>query len=47
MPDVEYFSTELLAGIRKEREAGKLPPNIALGMEVLYNNYKTAVTKYA
>ncbi|KAG6636253.1 hypothetical protein I3843_11G097500 [Carya illinoinensis] len=34
---------ELLAGIRKEREAGKLPPDIALGMEVLYHNYKTAV----
>ncbi|CAK7356061.1 unnamed protein product [Dovyalis caffra] len=34
---------ELLSGIRKEAEAGKLPSNVAAGMEELYQNYKTAV----
>ncbi|GLT80604.1 hypothetical protein SLA2020_520350 [Shorea laevis] len=34
---------ELLNGIRKEVEAGRLPPNIAAGMEVLYQNYRNAV----
>lgn len=34
---------ELLSGIRKESEAGKLPSNIAAGMKELYQNYKTAV----
>ncbi|XP_059440786.1 glycerol-3-phosphate acyltransferase ATS12, chloroplastic [Corylus avellana] len=34
---------ELLAGIRKEREEGRLPSNVASGMEVLYHNYKKAV----
>lgn len=36
---------ELLAGIRKEVEAGSLPPNVAAGMEEVYNNYKKAVIK--
>ncbi|XP_024030498.1 glycerol-3-phosphate acyltransferase, chloroplastic isoform X2 [Morus notabilis] len=34
---------ELLAGIRKEKEAGRLPPNVASGMEELYHNYKNAI----
>ncbi|GMN30417.1 hypothetical protein TIFTF001_002783 [Ficus carica] len=34
---------ELLSGIRKEKEAGRLPPNIAYGMEELYHNYKKAI----
>lgn len=34
---------ELLSGIRKESEAGKLPSNVAAGMKDLYQNYKTAV----
>ncbi|KAK7307334.1 hypothetical protein VNO77_40296 [Canavalia gladiata] len=34
---------ELLSGIRKEAEAGSLPPNVAAGMEEVYNNYKNAV----
>nr|QNN94188.1 glycerol-3-phosphate acyltransferase [Ammopiptanthus nanus] len=34
---------ELLSGIRKEVEAGSLPPNVAAGMEEVYNNYKNAV----
>ncbi|RZC27949.1 Glycerol-3-phosphate acyltransferase, chloroplastic isoform C [Glycine soja] len=34
---------ELLAGIRKEVEAGSLPANVAAGMEEVYNNYKSAV----
>ncbi|XP_042952403.1 glycerol-3-phosphate acyltransferase ATS12, chloroplastic-like isoform X2 [Carya illinoinensis] len=34
---------ELLAGIKKEREAGRLPSNVAMGMEILYRNYKKAV----
>lgn len=34
---------ELLSGIRKESEAGKLPSNVAAGMKELYQNYKTAV----
>ncbi|KAL0753726.1 hypothetical protein Bca101_091394 [Brassica carinata] len=33
----------LIAGIRKEKEAGTLPPNVASGMEELYWNYKNAV----
>ncbi|XP_010538386.1 PREDICTED: glycerol-3-phosphate acyltransferase, chloroplastic-like [Tarenaya hassleriana] len=34
---------DLLSGIRKETEAGRLPPNVASGMEELYWNYKNAV----
>ncbi|TKY70062.1 Glycerol-3-phosphate acyltransferase [Spatholobus suberectus] len=34
---------ELLSGIRKEADAGSLPPNVAAGMEELYRNYKNAV----
>eukprot|EP00262_Sarcandra_glabra_P000876 TRINITY_DN1091_c0_g1_i1.p1 TRINITY_DN1091_c0_g1~~TRINITY_DN1091_c0_g1_i1.p1 ORF type:complete len:454 (-),score=86.48 TRINITY_DN1091_c0_g1_i1:389-1750(-) len=34
---------ELLSGIRKEGEAGKLPPNIAAVLEELFQNYRTAV----
>ncbi|XVE65346.1 hypothetical protein DITRI_Ditri07aG0173400 [Diplodiscus trichospermus] len=49
--EVEYSRTflearseqELLSGIRKEVEAGKLPPNVAAGMEELYQNYRNAV----
>ncbi|CBI33823.3 hypothetical protein VitviT2T_002512 [Vitis vinifera] len=33
----------LLAGIREETEAGRLPPNVASGMEELYQNYRNAV----
>ncbi|KAF2587770.1 hypothetical protein F2Q70_00038939 [Brassica cretica] len=33
---------DLIAGIRKEKEAGTLPPNVASGMEELYWNYKNA-----
>lgn len=50
-PEVEHSRTflearseqELLSGIRKEVEAGKLPPNVAAGMEVFYQNYRNAV----
>ena len=38
-----FFFADLIAGIRKEKEAGTLPPNVASGMEELYWNYKTAV----
>ncbi|KAE8702840.1 Glycerol-3-phosphate acyltransferase [Hibiscus syriacus] len=34
---------ELLSGIRKEVEAGRLPPNAAAGMEEVYQNYRNAV----
>ncbi|KAL0716361.1 hypothetical protein Bca4012_065683 [Brassica carinata] len=34
---------DLISGIRKEQEAGTLPPNVASGMEELYWNYKNAV----
>ncbi|KAK7309651.1 hypothetical protein RJT34_06553 [Clitoria ternatea] len=34
---------ELLAGIKKEAQAGSLPPNVAAGMEEVYSNYKRAV----
>ncbi|XVF13682.1 hypothetical protein REPUB_Repub08aG0228900 [Reevesia pubescens] len=50
-PEVEHSRTflearsekELLSGIRKEVEAGRLPPNVAAGMEELYQNYRNAV----
>ncbi|WCJ29102.1 Glycerol-3-phosphate acyltransferase chloroplastic [Euphorbia peplus] len=34
---------ELLYGIKKEVEAGRLPLNVAVGMEELYQNYRNAV----
>ncbi|XP_050232657.1 glycerol-3-phosphate acyltransferase, chloroplastic isoform X1 [Mercurialis annua] len=34
---------ELLTGIREEAEAGRLPLNVAAGMEVLLQNYRNAV----
>ncbi|KGN60352.1 hypothetical protein Csa_001172 [Cucumis sativus] len=34
---------ELLSCIRRETEAGKLPSNVAAGMEELYQNYRNAV----
>ncbi|CAN6883919.1 unnamed protein product, partial [Brassica oleracea] len=34
---------DLISGINKEKEAGRLPPNVASGMEELYWNYKNAV----
>lgn len=34
---------ELISGIQKEKEAGKLPSHVARGMEELYHNYKDAV----
>lgn len=37
--------SDLLNGIKKETEAGRLPPNVASGMEELYWNYKNAVNE--
>ncbi|CAL1376129.1 unnamed protein product [Linum trigynum] len=34
---------DILSGIRKEADAGRLPSTVAEGMEELYQNYKTAV----
>ncbi|KAG5384859.1 hypothetical protein IGI04_036329 [Brassica rapa subsp. trilocularis] len=34
---------DLISGLRKEIEAGRLPPNVASGMEELFCNYKNAV----
>ncbi|XP_058085693.1 glycerol-3-phosphate acyltransferase ATS12, chloroplastic-like [Magnolia sinica] len=34
---------ELLSGIRKEMESGRLPSTIAAGMEEVYRNYRNAV----
>ncbi|KAG5524275.1 hypothetical protein RHGRI_031071 [Rhododendron griersonianum] len=34
---------DLLFGIKKEAEAGRLPSNVAQGMEELYRNYRNAV----
>lgn len=36
---------DLLSGIGREVEAGRLPSNLASGMEELYHNYKNAVFK--
>ncbi|KAF8380748.1 hypothetical protein HHK36_028238 [Tetracentron sinense] len=36
---------ELLLGIRKETEAGRLPSNVAAGMEELYQSYRNAVLR--
>lgn len=40
-------SAELLSAIRLETEAGRLPSNLASGMEELYQNYKNAVNFYS
>ncbi|CAH8296166.1 unnamed protein product [Eruca vesicaria subsp. sativa] len=34
---------DLISGLRKEKEVGRLPTNVASGMEELYWNYKNAV----
>ncbi|XP_057467159.1 glycerol-3-phosphate acyltransferase, chloroplastic isoform X2 [Actinidia eriantha] len=34
---------DLLSGIKKEAESGRLPSNVAQGMEELYQNYRNAV----
>ncbi|KAG9453010.1 hypothetical protein H6P81_005914 [Aristolochia fimbriata] len=34
---------ELLSGIRKEIETGRLPPSVASGMEEVYQNYRNAI----
>ncbi|KAF6148578.1 hypothetical protein GIB67_042537 [Kingdonia uniflora] len=34
---------ELLSGVRKETKAGRLPSNVAAGLEELYKNYRSAV----
>lgn len=39
-----YFFADLLIGIQKETEAGRLPIHIAQGMEELYQNYRNAVS---
>lgn len=39
------LSAELLVGITKEIETGRLPSSVASGMEELYHNYKNAVNK--
>ncbi|XP_061343098.1 glycerol-3-phosphate acyltransferase, chloroplastic [Gastrolobium bilobum] len=36
---------ELLSGIKKEVQAGSIPPSVAAGMEEVYNYYKDAVIK--
>lgn len=41
-----FFSAELLSGINKETEAGRLSSNLAALMEELYHNYKKTVNKY-
>ncbi|KAK8587408.1 hypothetical protein V6N13_086395 [Hibiscus sabdariffa] len=49
--EVEHSSTfldarseeEVLSGFKKEIEAGRLPPNVAAGMEEFFRNYKNAV----
>ncbi|KAE8727057.1 Glycerol-3-phosphate acyltransferase [Hibiscus syriacus] len=49
--DVEHSRTfidarseeEVLSGIKKEVEVGRLPPNVAAGMEEFFWNYKNAV----
>ncbi|XP_022159428.1 glycerol-3-phosphate acyltransferase, chloroplastic [Momordica charantia] len=38
-----HSGEELLSCIRREAEAGKLPSNVAAGMEELYQNYRNAV----
>ncbi|XAR54771.1 Glycerol-3-phosphate 1-O-acyltransferase [Bertholletia excelsa] len=36
---------DLLSGIRKEKEAGRLSSNVSQGMEELYHNYRKAVSQ--
>lgn len=40
-----FLYSDLLSGIKKEAEAGRLPANVASGMEELYWNYKNAVNE--
>lgn len=42
-----FSFADLISGINKEKEAGRLPPNVASGMEELYWNYKNAVNEFA
>lgn len=37
-------TAELLYGLRKEMESGRLPSNIAARMEEVYHNYRNAVS---
>lgn len=37
------FFTDLLSGIRKAAEAGRLPLNVIQGLDELYQNYRNAV----
>lgn len=39
-----YVTAELLSGLRKEVESGRLPSNIADRMEEVYHNYRNAVS---
>lgn len=38
------ITAELLSGVRKEMEAGRLPPNVAAKMEEIFHNYRNAVS---
>lgn len=40
---VKIMFSDLLLGIQKEADAGRLPKNVADGMEELYYNYRNAV----
>lgn len=42
---LHFRVSDLLSGIKKEAEAGRLPANVASGMEELYWNYKNAVNE--
>lgn len=44
---MHFQFADLICGIKKEKEAGRLPPNVAAGMEELYWNYKNAVNEFA
>lgn len=39
------ITAELLSGVRKEMEGGRLPLNVAATMEEIYHNYRNAVSK--
>lgn len=43
--DAKYAPTYLLSGIKKATQAGRLPLDMAQGMEELYHNYRDAVCK--
>lgn len=44
MPEISVkIISDLLLGIQKEADAGRLPKNVAEGMEELYYNYQNAV----